>query len=134
MRKGFSVKLRLLVLGMLITSMFALNAYAGTVYFSSTTLASGHVSHSYPSGNTNGWRVVSGTTVKLSYTLGAATSNVHFGLLNSSTNGYTKFGTFSGTKTLTKSKSIGTTAYYKASITNNSASSISIKNTSYISY
>lgn len=134
MNKRFSLGLRFLTLGLLISGMFIMGVNAQTVYFSETSLKSGYTSHSFPSDNSNGWSIARNTSVKLSYTLGSRETNVHYGLVKGSDGSYTKFASFDNSTTSTQSKTITTAARYKASITNNTVGTIQIKSSSYIQF
>ena len=84
MNKRFSLDLRFLTLGLLVSGMFIMSINAQTVYYSETSLKSGYTSHSFPSDNSNGWSIARNTSVKLFYTLGSREINVHYGLVKGS--------------------------------------------------
>lgn len=123
----------ILTLALLLIALSALPVQASSVYLSEHVLNNGSTVYWYPANNTSGWSIKSNTSVKISITLSSAETNVDYGLRNSSgTN--TLFSSFGGGNTSATTKTIYTSGYYRVYVQNNSASRITIKNSSYINF
>jgi hypothetical protein len=137
----FSIHVTVLLL--LVCSTFIVPVQAGKVTLGPSSIKSGYNNYYFPSDNADGFRITKGTSARVKFTLKTSEANVVFGLCKdkASKPSYSysfkkaaKAADKSTVSSASKDWSVGSTSRYKVFITNNTASTINVKNTSYISY
>lgn len=122
-----------IALALVLSSLSIIPVNAATTYLSEVSLEVGKLYVWYPTSNTNGWPIVSGTDVTVYIKLGSAETNVVYGL-RKSTGGDTRFNSFDGSTSSTTTKTVSSSGDYKVYVQNNTASTITVKNSSYIKF
>jgi len=124
----------MLSLFVLCLSLLVVPAYAGKTTFSAATVKNGSTTRWHPTNNTNGWSISNGISATLYFAMGSAEKNVKGGIYRPDNNTNYQACSGSGSTTMKGSKKSPASTRYKAYFTNNAASSVSVKNTSYISF
>ena len=122
-----------IALALVLSSLSIIPANAATTYFTEASLEIGKLNVWYPTSNTNGWPIESGTDVTVYIKLGSAETNVVYGL-RKSTGGDTRFSSFNGTTSSTTTKTVSSSGNYKVYVQNNTANTITVKSSSYIRF
>ena len=130
-----SIKIHLLTLALVIGSMSVIPAYANKANLASATIPNGYTSAWYPTSNPYGYSILKGTTVKLHFVLSSSETNVYYGLEDGyDSSDKTQFAQFGGTSSSSASMSMETGGTYKPYVTNYTAGSITVKDSSYIEF